>query len=253
MITPRFVATNAHPPLTTDELHLWRWPIPTVGELADQQALLSPSERERVARLHQAQDRRARIISRAVMRRLLGQYLDIEPTAVPIRYGPLGRPHLDQQHLPQSTALNFNLSHSGGWVAMVVGLAEPLGIDIELPRARPPSARLLRRICSPRERAVLAALPAAERHAAFYRAWTRKEAILKATGGSIFHASASIDVSLREAHQPPVYQAARGSHRAWQLFHIGWGPIVGAIAVDEGSWELRHFSFEPTTAAPKSQ
>lgn len=231
--------------LTDQSLHLWRWRAPTTGDLAGEFALLNDIERKRVQRLRRPADRRVRIVSRSGMRRLLGQYLDVAPADIPIRYGPLGRPHLDCQRLPampnDNTMLNFNLSHAGEWVVMVVSLADLVGIDIELPRDKPPSARLIERICSLRERAVLMALEPAQAKAAFYRAWTRKEAILKATGGSIFHASASFDVSLGEADQPTVYRPPASATQDWQLFNFGWDEVVGAIAIRAGDWALSSY------------
>ncbi len=169
------------------------------------------------------------------MRYLLGRYLNTAPAAVPIRYGRLGRPHLDYA-VP---TLNFNVSHSGDWVAMAIAVSERLGVDIERIRAQFPSQRLIERICSPREQAVLQSLSPAERRAAFFRGWTRKEAIMKATGGSIFHAPNRIDVSFGESPTPTLYAANRGERHGWLLRHFVVDPqTVGAIAIEPGDWTV---------------
>jgi 4'-phosphopantetheinyl transferase len=56
-----------------------------------------------------------------------------------------------------------------------------LGVDVEATRPRPPSRALLRRALTTAERDFLVRLPPHRRHGEFLRAWTAKEAILKAT------------------------------------------------------------------------
>lgn len=259
MIALTFPEINEPSELAQAQVHLWRWAVPLQGSLAEELTLLSESERQRAARLKNDHQRRMRISSRAGMRRLLGYYQKCAPASVEIVYGPLGRPHLKH-----GDGLNFNVSHSGDWVVVAVAMARKLGIDIESVRQRLPSDRLIARICSPREQLVLAALSNAERTAAFFRMWTRKEAIMKATGGSIFHAPSNIDVSLGESAQPVIYGSRRDD---WSLHHFSWsnrqlagraaGPageaaaptekrqpatVVGALAIDAGSWHLLSYT-----------
>ncbi len=236
MIAPTFALSQSLPELIPGELHVWRWRA-MVGDESTAMSLLSAMEQARVERLREPAARAARLSSRAGLRLLLGGYLQRAPATVPIRLGRLGRPHLDGIDGP-----NFNISHSGQWVALVVGQAEALGIDIEQIRSRLPSDRLIERVASPRERAVLSALSDNERRLAFYRLWTRKEAIMKATGGSVFHNPSALDVSLGEAARPTVYQSRREAEGRWTLCHLPMDELTaGAVAVSQGSWTVRAF------------
>jgi len=61
----------------------------------------------------------------------------------------------------------------------------PLGVDIELGKRRHHPLPLARRFYAQSEYEWLCALPAQEQEGAFYRLWSRKEAVLKAHGGGI--------------------------------------------------------------------
>ena len=64
---------------------------------------------------------------------------------------------------------------------MIALAGAPVGVDVEgVPD--PGTVIEVAAQLHPRERAELAALPTADRPAAFARCWTRKEALLKATG-----------------------------------------------------------------------
>ncbi len=76
----------------------------------------------------------------------------------------------------------LSLSHSGEQVIVAVALHVSLGVDVEqVPRA-PPSTDLVEAALSQAELRYFATLHESLRGAAFARYWTRKEALLKATG-----------------------------------------------------------------------
>jgi 4'-phosphopantetheinyl transferase len=84
---------------------------------------------------------------------------------------------------------------------------------------------------APAERTALLTLPQAERTEAFYRCWTRKEALVKAEGSGLFRALDTFAVSLLPGEPATVISGADG----WQLRHIDVAPnAVGAIA-----WQQR--------------
>ncbi len=93
----------------------------------------------------------------------------------------LGRPEL----LPlagDATAPSFNLTHTRGFAACAILRGAPIGIDAEDIRRPIDAAAVAARWCAPAERRLLAQLPAERRTEMFFRIWTLKEAIVKATG-----------------------------------------------------------------------
>lgn len=143
--------------------------------------LLDADESARLAAFYRSADRDAYAVAHVTLRRLLGARLGQAPGAVDLARepcvscsGPHGRP------VVPGNDVHFSLSHTSGLV--MIALAEvPVGIDVE----GFPGPETVTDVASqlhPTERTELAALPAAERPAAFTRCWTRKEALLKATG-----------------------------------------------------------------------
>jgi 4'-phosphopantetheinyl transferase len=143
--------------------------------------LLDSDESARLSAFYRSADRDAYAVAHVTLRRLLGEHLGQRPEAVALARepcatcsGPHGRPVLP------GNPVHFSLSHTRGLV--MIALAEaPVGIDVEgFPD--PGTVTDVASQLHPTERTELAALPAAERPAAFTRCWTRKEALLKAIG-----------------------------------------------------------------------
>ncbi|MGH8265432.1 MAG: 4'-phosphopantetheinyl transferase family protein [Steroidobacteraceae bacterium] len=106
-----------------------------------------------------------------------------ELTAGMLAYPSRGKPLLGQ-------GPDFSISHTGGFAVCAVARESRVGIDIEvLARVRPES---LRRVAHPTELERFAADPYGAA-----KLWTRKEAVLKAAGASIFDAAA---VEVEEGH-----------------------------------------------------
>jgi 4'-phosphopantetheinyl transferase len=135
-------------------------------------------------------------------------------------------------------APRFNLSHSHAIAALAVTQAHEIGVDVE--QLRPLKEDIAGRFFSTRENALLRALPQREQLGAFFRCWTRKEAIVKAIGEGLSHPLASFDVSLA-AGEPAVVERFEGEAAdAWQLAHFEPASgTVGAIACRTGGPALK--------------
>lgn len=167
--------------------HVWRIDLDLwQKECATLFTLLSKDEQERANRFVRAIDQQRFIVSRGVLRQLLGQYCAIAPDAITFHYTPQGKPILAASPTPSSRplALQFNLSHSHhlGLYAFTVGY--PIGVDLE--QLRPiPVLQLAQRFYRPAELESLRSLPSDQQPLTFLQYWTLKEAYLKATGRGI--------------------------------------------------------------------
>lgn len=156
---------------------------------------LSPAERARAERYHQPADRARFILGRALVRRLLAAQLGLAPDALEITLGPSGKPRLaplpGAPHTPR-----FNLSHSGDLVLAGFHPDRAVGVDVEQIRADFDLADISAQTFAPETHAAWLTLPPAARPAAFYRAWTRHEAALKATGQGLAEPAAPAGASV---------------------------------------------------------
>jgi 4'-phosphopantetheinyl transferase len=140
--------------------------------------VLAADERARAARFVFDRDARRFVVAHAALRGVLGHYVQRPPASLVFTYGPRDKPAL----AAPDGGLTFNLSHSGELAAIAVGWRCAIGVDVEQERPLPDLEDLAARSFAPAERRVLGALPESERHPAFFRCWTRKEAFIKATG-----------------------------------------------------------------------
>lgn len=158
-------------------------------------ALLDQGERRRHEGMRHGPARRTHLTARAVTRLVLGDMLGVPARSLSFGAvcrtcgGPHGKPVLRSPAVP----VRFSVSHSGGWCVVAFALGVEVGVDVEQIRLR--GDMLPVRALAPGEREVLAGCAPAEREAAFIRYWTRKEALLKATGDGLASDPAAIAVS----------------------------------------------------------
>lgn len=157
-----------------DELHLWRFPIGAAPP--PEHLVLSPDERERHGRLRRPAERDRFAAARSGLRRSLAAYLGRDPAALVFVETGTGKPEL------ADASLRFNLSHAGDCAVLAVTAGRPVGVDIEDAAPEPDLAGVAQTIMAASEFEAWSALPLAARPAAFLRAWTRKEAVVKALG-----------------------------------------------------------------------
>src|SRR5690349_19880357 len=89
--------------------------------------LLSVDEKERADRFHFPHHRDRFIIARGKLRELLSRYTQVPAEDILFRYGPRGKPYLENNSLD----LQFNVSHSDDFAVYAFALHSEVGIDIE--------------------------------------------------------------------------------------------------------------------------
>lgn len=164
--------------LPSDEIHVWHTSLDLAEEeIAGLQAVLDSSEQARAARFLVADARRQYVISHAFLRIALGQYLRTEPAA--IRFGSTGN---SKPELADGPGVHFNLSHTEGTAAIIIGRQGRVGIDVEKIRANLKPVELAARFFSAQECEWLRSQSPSQQLAAFFSCWTAKESYIKAIG-----------------------------------------------------------------------
>jgi 4'-phosphopantetheinyl transferase len=143
------------------------------------QTLVSADEAERARKFYFERDWRRFLVGRGILRLLLGNYLGRGPRELVFTYGPHGKPVLASAGEPP---VEFNLAHSDGLALLAFTRAAPLGVDLERIRDMPDWEQIAHTYFPPREIARVYAAAPDQRRQAFFRAWTRQEALLKAAG-----------------------------------------------------------------------
>lgn len=191
---------------------------------------LSPDETARADRYHLARDRHRFVVARGRLRHLLGALSHRAPSEVCFAAAPGGKPWLASD---LGRRLRFSVSHSGDLMLCAVILDHEIGVDVEQVRTDLEPGALARRFFSPDEVRGLAATPPATTLDAFFACWTRKEAVIKATGEGLARPLDSFSVSVDPAHAALLSaHASMGHPREWSLIRVPLPPEYhGAVAV----------------------
>lgn len=143
---------------------------------------LSSEENLRIARMIRPEDRSLRTAAHILKRGILGLLLGIPPRDLAFATEGNGRPILN----PAVPGLDFNISHSSGWVALsVVRTNSPYartGVDVEAQRPHIDWIQLSPDFLSAAEIAHMQSLCITESRRFALQYWCIKEAIVKATG-----------------------------------------------------------------------
>jgi 4'-phosphopantetheinyl transferase len=157
----------------------WVWCVPLrCVESAERSlfALLDQRETGRAARFATPELRRRFVVSHGVLRLVLSLFTGHHPQAIRILTGERGKPHLAdcQPH--------FSLTHSDDVALIAVTHGGPIGVDVEQVRADIGIDAFARGLLAADDIARIEELPPDARSRAWFQAWTRREAVSKASG-----------------------------------------------------------------------
>jgi len=203
---------------------------------------VSVDENNRADRFYFDRHRKRFIAAHGILREILGRYLEVKPEWLEYSYGSRGKPAI----AGMDSDINFNLSHKNNFALCAVTRNRLIGIDIEFLRPVREVESLAENNFCPQEFEVIRSLPSGKKEEAFFNAWTRKEAYLKATGEGLAGLG-SVEVSLVPGEPAAVLriEGAVQTARRWSMRHLlpaqGY---VAALAVEGRDWNLSCFKVD---------
>ncbi|TDD38046.1 4'-phosphopantetheinyl transferase superfamily protein [Actinomadura sp. KC06] len=202
-----------------------RWARP--ADTPEMRGLLDDGERERYERFRQPQDKARFVTGRFLARTALAEATGLDPrtmrftTECPHCAGAHGKPRLP------GSAVDFSLSHSGDRVVIALTEGAEVGVDVEKENDRDID-RLAEMVLAAPERAALAAMD--DKRRGFHRYWSRKEALLKATGHGLAAPMTDIHVSAPDDPAEVVAWAGEAAVSPVRLADLDPGPGYAAAA-----------------------
>lgn len=235
------------PSLDGGEIQIWRVALERrAPEVTALEQCLAADEEARADRFRFARDRRRYVVTRGVLRTLLGRILDVAPAEIRLQYGPEGKPSLSPAHGSGAEALQFNVAHSREVALLALAWETALGVDVEYRRELRDAEQIARRFFSAQEVTSLLATPAEQRRSAFFRIWTRKEAFIKATGKGLSQPLGAFNVMTREGYGLQ-YVELDGRQTRWRLWDLPAGVEYGAalaVWAQNESFRLNRYRYD---------
>ena len=165
---------------------------------------------------------------------MLGHYLGREPIQVHFRSGRDGKPELASES--EIDTVRFSLSHTQGTALYAFARGREVGVDLEELHPHPTDEQIAQRYFSRGENETLRNLPPGDRHRAFLRFWTRREAYLKARGDGLTVLPRLANLTLVPGVPVGLAGADEDSQQPprWFLTELDLGPAYIATLVVEG-------------------
>ena len=148
-----------------------------VEYIAVLRSFLTPEENIRADKYYQEKDRNRFIISKVLLKFILAQEAGIPVSEISFEITKHKKPLLKNH-----PNLHFNLSHAGDYAVIAIA-NKPVGVDIEHSIKNFDFKAVLAHVFNAQE--IDAVLNADDKKDVFYKFWTRKEAVVKATGQGI--------------------------------------------------------------------
>ncbi|PTR03256.1 4'-phosphopantetheinyl transferase [Paraburkholderia sp. GV068] len=208
------------------DLSLWRVDLSFDTSLdAAVFASLSDDERARARSFRRAEGALRFATTRAALRELLAQHIGEDARALRFTVDANGRPRL-----ADSTAFDFNVSHAGACGLIAMSSARRVGVDIEQCSDTFDWRSIVTLTLDPHEAAWIERLDRSAQMAAFYDAWTAKEALVKTTGAGIARGLQHLSVLPREGQRVtlrgPIPDDMRAIAAQWIAAPRGYAACV---------------------------
>lgn len=221
------------PAIVPGEVHVWSVSLARGRGMASLDLdVLSAEERARTRSFRFERDRDRFVAAHVAVRTLLARYLHIPAGSIVFTCDGFGKPSALLP--PGAPALRFNLSHSEDHALIAVTCGAEVGVDCECVRKDLAILDVADRFFAEEEIVQIRKKPQGERCAAFFRCWTRKEALIKGIGWglSLPLDAFTVDVDTALAQQPLIVRGRCPVPSGWVVMDV---PVMdgyaGAVAV----------------------
>ena len=190
------------------------------AEAGSFRSLLTAEELSRAEKFLNPDDVEGFILSRGLLRRILANCMNSDPSALRFNRNAQGKPFLE------SGGLEFNVSHSRDRLLIAVTSGRAVGVDIEFRREGLNMPSIAKRWFAPEEREFFR--NADDPADAFFEIWAKKEAYVKALGAGIYKDLNTFAVPLGEKRFSPV----SGNDRQWffRILEIDSGYTAAVVS-----------------------
>lgn len=216
--------------LPEGQIDVWFFDIDRAPSEAEAR-VLSAEERARAARFVRQDLGQRFTVGRGRLRAILSGYLDIPAEQIVLDEAGNRKPIVVN---PGAKPIDFSMAHSEGAGMLAVAMGRSVGADIEVPSRLRDVDQLVCHVLDEEEFEAFRALSPTEREEQFYVAWTRKEAVLKASGHGLSIPMPSIHVWPR-ATQVELRQERTEIVKHWEILEV---PVAAgthaAIAYEAG-------------------
>lgn len=202
---------------------------------------LDEAERSRQRRFVHPRPSREFTLCRAALRSLLCRELNCSNGDLSFGMSKFGKPFARVKGV--AAPISFNVSHSGRHGMIALAPEGRIGVDVEERSTNRNLDVCIRLLFAPDERAEFETVSAQDKVKLFYRLWTLKEALIKATGAglSIDTAKFEIPLAMVRGEKRGIFQFPDTLAVAWGLEDIGNAEFAAALAHerDEQLGEIR--------------
>ncbi len=222
--------------LENNQIHIWKVNVNN-SELDINNLLsnvLSDDERKRAIRLRSDKDKRRFVVSRGLLRKNLGQYMDTNPAQIVFDYNSHGKPSIRTDD--NNKNIKFNVSHSRELAIYAICLNKEIGVDVEYIRDVGTADKIIKRFFTEEEKSFYNSLSEHKKKLGFFTLWTRKEAYSKARGMGIGLPLKDFDINLVQNEGNSINKSK------WSLIDLDIDKdYLAALATEGNNMEICRF------------
>ena len=219
--------------LNPGEIHIWSTTIDEQYAKLLTHSYLSVNEKRNAARFIYEIDAFLFSVRHNLLRIILGNYLNCDPTKIKFNSNHYQKPHIAHP----KTNIQFNISASSNRFVASFSLQHTIGVDIEVIRQIEDVKQLASDYFTVQESNWLESQPESMKTTAFFQLWSKKEALVKAIGKGLSIQLNTIDVLL----DTPIDYGDNSWHiRPLTLFD----DCTGAIAMNTLPAKISYYTTE---------
>jgi 4'-phosphopantetheinyl transferase len=195
-------------------------------------SLLSSEEKNRSQHFIFGRDRKRYIVRHGLLRIILSHYIDIEPNRIEFVFGQNGKPALKETM--SNNDIRFNLSFSEGLCLFAITHCREIGVDIEFSSKSLDYDQIIHNFFTEKEKNFFRCMNKNQKKTAFFRLWTKKEALVKATGIGLSFPLDCFSMSLldREIIDLPPVEGLWVRESKWEV------NVLNSFAKFKASWAI---------------
>lgn len=188
--------------------------------ISQPEVLLSVEESQKAGRFIRREDQENYLVRKYILRQILSRFVGLAPAQISY--------FKTANKKPSIKGIHFNSSHSKQYIAIAIS-ADPIGIDIEFYQEDFDFSDLINNCFSAEESSFINAETTMQQN--FYTLWTRKEALIKATGEGIVEALNQI---------PSLFNTLERENSLFNINTVQWQNSTLSVA---SSAKAQHHKF----------